>query len=324
LSKQGDWHIKDLHLGLTPWQLKSDLDADALCRQAELAEAWGYDSFFLPESHFAGPHSIPDPMLLLAAVAARTSRIKLGTTSYLLPIRHPLLAAEQIATLDQLCNGRLILGLGRGFQAGMLEAFGVTQSEKRTRFEDILQAMLAAWKGEYVGDPKRLLELSPLPSQRPHPPLWVAAFGPKAIAQVGSLGLPYLASPVETREELENNHRLHREALSRAGRKVPLEVVIMRTVFISEDEDACKMVREKLQDASGANPIRDEAASIDDWCMLGTPDKVRADIEHYRQTLGMTHLIAVRPRVSGVPEELNRISLQTLQALRLTPHSTSS
>ena len=98
----------------------------------------------------------------------------------------------------------------------------------------------------------------------------------------------------------------------------------MRTVFISEDESACEMVREKLEDAASGHPIREGGASVDDWCMLGTPDKVRADIEHYRQTLGMTHLIAVRPRVSGVPEELNRISLQTLRDLRLRPHSTSS
>ena len=289
-----------------------------------MAEAWGYDSFFLPESHFAGAHSIPDPMLLLAAVAARTSKIQLGTSSYLLPIRHPLLAAEQIATLDRLCGGRLIMGLGRGFQAGMLEAFGVTQSDKRARFEDILNTMLAAWAGDYVGDPKRLLELSPRPQQSPHPPLWVAAFGPKAIAQVGSLGLPYLASPVETLAELEHNHELHRQALREAQRPVPSEVVIMRTVFISEDEDRCEEVRAKLADAEGVRPSQSESARVDDWCLLGTPDKVREDIDRYQQRLGMNYLIAVRPRVSGIPEELNRASLQTLQAMRLTHHSTSS
>jgi alkanesulfonate monooxygenase SsuD/methylene tetrahydromethanopterin reductase-like flavin-dependent oxidoreductase (luciferase family) len=267
-------------------------------------------------------------MLLLAAVSARTSRIRLGTSSYLLPIRHPLLAAEQIATLDRLSGGRLILGLGRGFQAGMLEAFGVAQSDKRTRFEDSLQAMLAAWRGEYVGEPKRLLELSPRPQQTPHPPLWVAAFGPRAIAQVGSLGLPYLASPVETLSELEHNHALHREALEAAGRDIPREVVIMRTVFISEDESACAGVREKLASSGGIKAMQNQdssdSAAVEDWCLLGTPDEVREDIARYQQKLGMTHLIAVRPRVSGVPEELNRTSLQTLQAMRLTPRSTSS
>lgn len=113
----------ELHIGLTPWRLGPDLDAERLCRQAELAEAWGFDSFFLPETHFVEATPIPDPMLLLAAAAARTRRIQLGTTSYLLPIRNPVLAAEQVASLDRLSGGRLILGLGRGYQTDMLDVF---------------------------------------------------------------------------------------------------------------------------------------------------------------------------------------------------------
>lgn len=98
----------------------------------------------------------------------------------------------------------------------------------------------------------------------------------------------------------------------------------MRTVFISEDEDRCEEVRAKLADAEGVRPSQSESARVDDWCLLGTPDKVREDIDRYQQRLGMNYLIAVRPRVSGIPEELNRASLQTLQAMRLTHHSTSS
>ena len=66
---------------------------------------------------------MPEPMLLLAAVAARTTTIKLGTTSYLLPIRNALQAAEQVAVLDQISGGRLILGLGRGFEKKNAERF---------------------------------------------------------------------------------------------------------------------------------------------------------------------------------------------------------
>jgi alkanesulfonate monooxygenase SsuD/methylene tetrahydromethanopterin reductase-like flavin-dependent oxidoreductase (luciferase family) len=310
--------------------LNSNLDAGTLCQQAELAEAWAYDSFFLPEGHFAGPHSIPDPIVLLAAVAARTSKIKLGTSSYLLPIRHPLLAAEQIAALDQLSGGRVILGLGRGFQAGMLEAFGVAQSDKRARFDEILQAMRAAWRGEYVGDPGRMLELTPRPLQQPHPPLWVAAFGPKAIAQAGSLGLPYLASPMETCQELERNHELHRNALRAAGHQVPAEIVVMRTVFVSENEQACHEIRARLADQALVRPTGngigngngngdgDGNATVDDCCLVGHPEKVREDIVRYQRSLGMNHLIAVRPRVKGVAEDALRESLQALRGLRVS------
>ena len=104
-----------LHVGITPWDLGSPQRADWLAEQAVFAEQLGFDSFFLPENHFGGRGSVPEPLMLLAAVAARTRRIRLGTTSLLLPVRHPLQAAEQVAVLDQLSDGRVILGLGRGF-----------------------------------------------------------------------------------------------------------------------------------------------------------------------------------------------------------------
>ena len=303
-----------LHLGITPWQLGS-LDADSLCGQAEAAEDWGYDSFFLPENHFNASIPIPDPMLLLAAVAARTRHIRLGTSSWLLPIRHPLLAAEQVAALDQLSGGRLILGLGRGYQAGMLEAFGVQQKDKRQRFEEILTTMIAAWSDKPVGDPQQSQVLTPLPLQQPHPPLWVAAFGPKAIAQVGRLGLPYLASPVETFDELSNNFSLHSEAVREAGHTVPDTVAIMRTVFISEDGARCRQLREKMASLPRP-PFRAEGSVTGaDACMIGSATEVQAQITRYREQLGVNHLIAVRPRVPGIAEDWNRQSLERLRTL---------
>ena len=304
-----------LHLGTTPWRLRGTLDADFLCGQAEAAEDWGYDSFFLPESHFNADVPIPDPMLLLAAIAARTRHIRLGTSSWLLPIRHPLLAAEQVAALDQISGGRLILGLGRGYQAGMLEAFGVEQKDKRQRFEDILGAMIAAWSNQPVGDPQRSLALSPRPRQQPHPPLWVAAFGPRAIAQVGRLGLPYLASPVESFAELSNNFRLHGEALREAGRTPPETVAIMRTVFVSEDRARCRELRQQMAKMPRP-PFRAQGGEAGaDASMIGSADEVQAQIARYREQLGINHLIAVRPRVAGIAETWNRQSLERLRIL---------
>ena len=93
--------------GLTPWNF-GDLSAESLSRQAEIGESLGYESFWLPESHFIDG-AIPDPLMLLAAVAAATRNPRLGTTSYLVPLRNPLQAAEQVSVLDSLSNGRVIL-----------------------------------------------------------------------------------------------------------------------------------------------------------------------------------------------------------------------
>ncbi len=97
-----------IHVGATGWTGRDGWRAGAVAAQAASLESMGYGSYWLPENHFGDARSLPAPLLVLAAAASATSRIQLATTSYLLPIRDPILAAEEIAVLDQLCNGRLL------------------------------------------------------------------------------------------------------------------------------------------------------------------------------------------------------------------------
>ena len=307
-----------MHLGLTPWRISGQVDAHALARQAALAEEWGYESFWLPESHFAGDAAIPDPLMLLAAVSAATRTIRLATTSYLLPLRHPLQAAEQVAVLDRLSGGRVILGVGRGYQPTMFDAFEVSRKDKRRLFEACLATMQRAWKGEPVGAGPEEVRLSPLPVQEPHPPVWVAAFGPKALAQAGRLGLPYLASPMEPLGRLRENLLRHAEACDAAGVARPAEVPIMRTLFVSEDRRLVDQVRDQLgiaarQMASGGRPgISLEA---DDWAIVGDPATVADKVEAYVETLGMTHLVVTRLRIGRMESAVLERSVRTAAEL---------
>jgi len=306
-----------LHLGLTPWLVPLGRTAAELARQAQLAESWGYRSFWLPENHF-GEGAIPEPLMLLGAVAAATRTIRLGTTSYLLTLRHPLQAAEQVAVLDQLSDGRVILGVGRGYQPALFDAFSVARAEKRTIFAECLTAMRAAWSGATLENADGV-SVWPRPVQQPHPPIWVAAFGPKALAQAGMLGLPYLASPMEPLDVLEHNYARHAEACRGAGVAVPDIVPIMRTVFVSRDAALLARVRRDL--AQQAETLRAQTNGIlrarfsgspHAWSLVGTPAEVRASIEDYRQRLGMTHLIATRLRVGNVDAAALTASLQSL------------
>ena len=307
-----------LHLGLTPWLISDTADAATLARQGELAESWGYRSFWLPEHHFSRGGSVPEPLMLLAAVAARTRTILLGTTSYLLPLRNPLQAAEQVAVLDRLSNGRVVLGVGRGYSASLLSAFSVSPGEKRRRFEWCLDHMIRAWRGEPVALAENATPVivAPRPVQNPHPPIWVAAFGPKALAQVGSLGAPYLASPMESRSRLRENYRLHAEACHAADRELPAEVPVMRTVFTSSEAGLVRRVRESLDKwAASTDVVQRTASEIDDWAIVGEPAAVRDQIEQYRRELGMTHLIVTRLRIGGVdPDHLER-SVETVASI---------
>ena len=173
--------MTQLEIAVTPWRLGN---AASLAEQGEFAEQLEFHSFWLPENHFGDNRSIPSPLTLLAAVAARTSRIRLGSTSYLLPIRHPIQAAEEVAVLDHLSEGRVILGIGRGIDPNMFHAFGVNPKRKRSIFNDHLSTMKRAWAGEPIElENGETVTLAPLPTQQPHPELWVAAFGPLALKQ---------------------------------------------------------------------------------------------------------------------------------------------
>ena len=312
-----------LHLGTTPWSSGDDLSGPALADAGELAERAGFESFWLPESHFVSGAN-PSPLLRLAAVAGRTSRIRLGTTSYLLPVRNPILAAEEVAVLDRLSDGRVILGVGRGFRKALFDVFGVDPAEKRRLLERALEIMKAAWRGEPIdvgdADPAAPpIRLEPRPVQEPHPPIWVAAFGPKALAQVGGLGLPYLASPMESWTQLVDNHGAHREALSSAGHdRAAVPVPIMRTAFVGTASEV-RTVRLLLErEAEGwrraPSPRIRAAAEVEvtERALLGEAGAFREQVARYREELGMTHLI-VRPMLNRRPEDEVRRGLDAIR-----------
>ena len=315
---------RNLHIGVTAWDMGLPGTAEQFAGQAERAEALGLDSFWLPEFHFDEGVPLPQPLLPLAAVAARTRRLRIGTGSYLLPIRHPVQAAEEVAVLDRLSAGRVILGVGRGYRAGLFDAFEVAAKDKRDRFERALDAMVAAWAGEPVGrEDDRPVRLVPRPVQEPHPPIWIAAFGPRALEQAGRLGLPYFASPIESMEALDRNFARFREAWAAAGTVAPAEAPIMRTTFISRDRARLRAARERLAEQAASlarSPVgairRGVGVRPDDWALIGEPEAVRDGIERYRERFAMSHLVASRTRLPGLePGDFER-SLEHLAALR--------
>jgi len=300
-----------MKIAVTAWKFGTEGIAQELAEQGETAEAMGFDSFWLPENHFSGATAIPSPLMLLAAVASRTTKIKLGSTSYLLPIRNPILAAEEVAVLDRLSAGRVILGIGRGFQDAMFKTFNIPRNEKRKRFKTNLEQMISAWKGEPIDqhDGKDIY-LAPLPIQQPHPPLWVAAFGPLAIKQAGSLGLPYIASPVEEINSLKQNIEAHREHILESGH-LPVDVIpIMRTIFATNNRKLELRVRETLS-AEGASRFRDKNVNLDDWAIIGDVTKVQEKLAEYKEVLGLNYLIA-RGRIPGIDNSEQIRSLELL------------
>jgi alkanesulfonate monooxygenase SsuD/methylene tetrahydromethanopterin reductase-like flavin-dependent oxidoreductase (luciferase family) len=294
-------------------------DADSWRRTIELAvwaDANGYDSLWLPEGHLR-PGASSAPLVALAAIAARTERIRLGTTSLLLSIHDPAEVAREVAALDQLSGGRVILGVGRGFDPAMFRAFGVDPKEKRDRFDDALDAILAAWRdanARAASDP----ELRPV--QAPHPPIWVAAFGPKGLAQAARRGLPYLASPIESFGAVVENFARHAALLPSHVDAAALPIPVMRTVHVAADDAEAARVREGAEAefaaiaarVSGAIASR-AAGAASDRVIVGTASEVSDRIAACREQVAIDPLI-VRS-ASRISDAERRRSLAALAEL---------
>lgn len=277
----------------------------------DLAEALGLHSVWLPEMHFQ-PGVCPAPLVELAGYASRTRRLRFGTTSLLLPLHPPEKIAAEIASLDQLSGGRLLIGLGRGFQKPMLEAFGVPPAEKRDRFDEALDRILELWRDHNARDRRTPLQTA----QRPHPPLAVAAFGPKGLAQAARRALPYLASPVETFDQIAANQARHREGLPDPSHEV-LKLAL-RTVFVHEDPDVVDAARASLETEmigrrKGMPKAVDEAmdAPLDHRAIVGTPDDVRERLTGIQRQLDLDLLVA-RPQLAKIDRKDAERSLRLL------------
>jgi alkanesulfonate monooxygenase SsuD/methylene tetrahydromethanopterin reductase-like flavin-dependent oxidoreductase (luciferase family) len=183
------------------WQSESQRYQDILA-QIELGDELGFNTAWLGELHFIPSFScLASPLMILAAAAQRTKRIRLGTAVTLLPLHNPVKMAEDAATLDVLSNGRLEFGVGRGATPVYFAGYNVPQEESRERFEESLEVILRAWTSErlsYEGKYFRVqdVRLTPQPVQKPYPPIRIAANSPDTFAIAGQLGLPIFASPL--------------------------------------------------------------------------------------------------------------------------------
>ncbi|MFI6956586.1 LLM class flavin-dependent oxidoreductase [Nocardia sp. NPDC050408] len=178
--------------GVTPQQRYTEIIDEAVC-----AEESGFEFYATAEQHFdpgSGTTTIPASEIIQAAVAARTSVIRLIWASAVLPIHHPIRVAEKAATLDIISKGRFELGTARSNDLPTMRAFGVDPATTRDRWEEALGIVISAMvDGEVDHDgafwqiPKTTI--SPQPVQRPHPPLWYASTSLSGHEVAGSLGL---------------------------------------------------------------------------------------------------------------------------------------
>lgn len=192
--------------------------------QAAYAEALGFESVWPVEQHFNADLSIsPAPLLLLAALAERTRRLRLGIAIVLLPLSHPVRVAEEIATLDVISNGRVEFGIGRGSIPTHFTGFGLNQAESRERMLESLDIILRAWTNDRCSFQGRFFQVDnlsvvPKPVQQPHPPVRIAANSADTFELAGRMGYPiFVAAQVNPFRKIRELLPLYHQARRAAG-----------------------------------------------------------------------------------------------------------
>jgi alkanesulfonate monooxygenase SsuD/methylene tetrahydromethanopterin reductase-like flavin-dependent oxidoreductase (luciferase family) len=176
--------------------------------QAVLAEKLGYQACFIAEHHFHHYGAVPNPAVLLAAIGQRTERILLGPAVTILPFRDPRTVAEDYALLDQISNGRLVLGLGSGYLKHEFDGFGIDPAEKRDRFDGNMMVVKRLLAGERVSSVGRFhgldaVQLNVRPVQA-KPAIYVAALAKEAAYHIGKQGNGLMTIPYGTLERFED------------------------------------------------------------------------------------------------------------------------
>jgi probable F420-dependent oxidoreductase len=283
------------------------------------AERLGFSSVFLVEHHFTGHGQISASMSLLAYLAARTKRIRLGTAVVVLPWHNPAIIAEQAATLDLLSNGRLDFGVGKGYRAYEFSGFCVPQDEATARFDEAMEVIRKAWtnpgrfsfEGRYWRFDNIVVEPSPI--QQPHPPFWLGAGSPESIRRAAREGYNLLLDQIAPTDLVIDRVGLFREECRRVGRAYdPMMVGVTRGLQIihneAERESAIATRRAVLKNigdlARGPGAERyshlkddDSDFELDDAPLLGTPEEIIARLKRL-EAGGVEHVLFAAPGAS--------------------------
>jgi len=221
---------------------------DETLQEARLTDALGFDTIWLAEHHFDGIVAYVDPMTFAAALAMATSRARIGFAVAQMALHHPIRFAEQVALLDHLSKGRMIVGLGRGTAYNIYDyqGYGIDHTEAQGRFEEAEGIMFEAWKGqpmEHHGTffDLKLPELRPAVFTKPHPYVIRAAASEHGMLEIARRGNPFMMN-VQNNAVTAQRMKLYRETLAGLGLNEAEvaakadECWVWRNVFVAETD----------------------------------------------------------------------------------------
>ncbi|MFQ6028381.1 MAG: LLM class flavin-dependent oxidoreductase, partial [Dehalococcoidia bacterium] len=317
-------------------------------KEAELSEELGYDAVWLAEHHFDGGCAYVDPVTFASAIAARTKQIKIGFAVAQMALHHPIRFAEQIALVDNISKGRMIVGVGRGTAYNFYEfrGFGIDPNEAHERLLEVEEILVEAWTTENYKHAGKYWQvelpvLRPQVYQKPHPPLLRACSGLESTLEMARQGRPFLMN-IQSDETTRQRMDLYRDTMAEAGydekaiaRNVD-QSWVWRNVFVADTDAEAEAIgvpyframrvylSENRQRMNTAAELAAQASAVtgaardtvDHGLVYGSPETVCEKLEPLRD-IGVGGII-IHFRLGSMPWEAAEHSLR-LFAEKVSP-----
>ncbi len=286
-----------------------------------LAEELGFHSAWLEEHHSIPGHYWPSPILVLAAIAARTARIRLGTDVIVTSFYEPVRLAEDVAVIEAISSDRFTLGIGMGYRPSEFELYHAPLEGRGGRLEELVPVLRALWRGERVDhDGRHLTVHGSIEPRRAAPPaIWIGGWGPRTIDRAARLAEAWVPGPTAELSRLVALRADYDRALAAAGRpadSVPRPLT-RDLVVAATDAEAWRVAEGHLlaayRDEYGnwRHPIigSGDAARVDslqdlarDRFIIGSPASCIRQISRFADEFGADELI-LRLSFPGLPHQ---------------------
>lgn len=291
----------------------------------------GWDSAWVGHHYLTDSIGMLQPIPYLARLAPEAGEMVLGLGVLLLALLNPVDVAESVASLDVICRGRFVFGVGLGYRGIEYDALGVPRGEAVRRFEENLGAVQRLWSEQRVDLDLpwcrvRGATLAIPPVQRPRPPLWIAANSDRAVARAARLGDTWLINPHATFDTIRRQLALFHADRMAHGREALRELPAMREIFCAPTRAAAvTLVRPHLGEKYRAYAAwgqdralpRGESFALPfehletGRFVIGSPDDCVRQLLPWRDELGVDHFV-LRTHWSGMPVEMALRSMELL------------
>ena len=286
---------------------------------AQAADRLGFESIWCAEHHFSTYGYLSRPLMFATHLASQTEQIRVGSAVVVLPLHHPLIVAEEIATADLLSGGRLDVGLGRGYQTYEFERLGFTLGESRERFDEAVDILLLAFQGEpfsYDGKHYNFDEtmVFPVPIQKPRPPIWVVGQSQESIVAIAKRGFNLVSGGFGVSlDRLREFRQSFDEMVTDPVIKSKIRVSTQRPVYVTHDESELPAMVEQARwnmrvtlslrqgleriekGRAMAVPFENEPTDqelLDRYFVMGKPETCITRLKELQEAMGIDHFNA--------------------------------